>query len=150
MQTLATVTALVAAALNALAAGVGAWLWWQVDPRRLGWVLIRVGQVAAAALAAAAGVAWVSGARPDSGLFWLYALLPVAIGLFAEQFRLLSATTVLEARGLPDAQAVGGLAPAEQRSVVLQIARRELGVMVAAAGVIAFLALRATTEVGGL
>ena len=143
MQTLATVTALVAALLNALAAGVGAWLWWQVDPRRLGWVLIRVGQVAAMALAVVAGVAWVSDARPESGLFWLYALLPVAIGFFAEQFRLLSAATVLEARGLPDAQAVGRRPEEEQRSIVLQIARRELGIMALAAGVVAFLALRA-------
>ena len=69
-------------------------------------------------LAAVAGVAYVSGARPDEGLFWLYAVLPVAIGLFAEQFRILAAQTVLDARGLEDAQAVGRLPDDQQRSVV--------------------------------
>jgi hypothetical protein len=50
---------------------------------------------------------------------------------------------VLDARDLEDAQAVGRLPDDEQRSVVLQIVRRELGVMAAAALVIAFLGLRA-------
>jgi hypothetical protein len=62
----------------------------------------------------------------------------------------LAAQTVLDARGLEDAQAVGRLAEREQRSVVLQIVRRELGVMALAAGVIAFLALRALVESHGL
>ena len=91
----------------------------------------------------------MSGARPDDGLFWLYAVLPTAISFFAEQFRILAAQTVLEARGLEDAQAVGRLPEAEQRSVVLQIVRRELGVMALAAGVVAFLALRAVSETPG-
>jgi hypothetical protein len=61
----------------------------------------------------------------------------------AEQFRVTSAETVLEARGLEDAAAVGRLDEAGQRSVVLAILRRELGVVALAAGVVAFLALRA-------
>jgi hypothetical protein len=76
-------------------------------------------------------------------LYWLYALLPVAVGFVAEQLRLTSAQTVLDARDLDDAQAVGRLPTDQQRSIVLQIVRRELGVMSAAALVIAFLALRA-------
>ena len=36
---------------------------------------------------------------------------------------------MLDARGLADAQAVGALAADEQRSVVLAIVRREIGVM---------------------
>jgi hypothetical protein len=150
METLATITALLAAVLNGVAGAWGSWRWWTVEPSQTFWRLVRAGQAAAVALALAAGVAYVSGSRPDDGLFWLYALLPSAIGFFAEQFRILSAQTVLDARGLPDAAAVGGLPAAEQRSVVLQIVRREMGVMALGALVAAFLALRAITEVPGL
>jgi hypothetical protein len=150
METFATTTALLAAVLNGVAAGVGGVLWWRVDPRPWVWPLVRAGQAAAVLLALTAGVAFISGARPDEGLFWLYAVLPVAIGFFAEQFRILAAQTVLEARGLEDAKAVGRLPEGEQRSVVLQIVRRELGVMALAAGVIMILALRAVAETPGL
>jgi hypothetical protein len=150
METIATTTALLVAVLNGVVAVLGGALWWRVEPRPWVWPLVRAGQAAAVLLALVAGVAFVSGARPDEGLFWLYALLPTAIGFFAEQFRVLAAQTVLDARGLPDAQAVGALPERDQRSVVLQIVRRELGVMALAAGVIAFLALRALAEVPGL
>lgn len=150
METIATTTALLVAVLNGVAAAVGGVLWWRVDPRPWVWPLIRAGQAGAVLLVLVAAVAYVSGARPDDGLFWLYAVLPAAISFFAEQFRILAAQTVLEARGLEDAQAVGTLPEAEQRSVVLQIVRRELGVMALAAGVLAFLALRAVSETPGL
>jgi hypothetical protein len=93
--------------------------------------------------AVGAGVLAASGMDPDDNLYWLYALLPVAVGFVAEQLRLVSAQAVLDTRGLEDAQAVGRLPEADQRSVVLQIVRRELGVMAAAALVTTFLALRA-------
>ena len=150
METVATTTALVVAVLNGVAAAAGGVLWWRVDPRPWVWPLIRAGQGAAVLFALLAGIAYVSGARPDDGLFWLYAVLPSAISFFAEQFRILAAQTVLDARGLADAQAVGTLPERDQRSVVLQIVRRELGVMALAAGVIAFLALRALSETAGL
>jgi hypothetical protein len=150
MQTLATVTALLTVVLNAVAALAGGWLWWRVDPRPWAWPLLRAGQAGAVVLAVGAGVAWVAGARPDEGLFWLYALMPAAIGFFTEQFRILSAQTVLDARGLPDARAVGALPDAEQRSIVLQIVRRELGVLVVGAAVAAFLASRALELTAGL
>lgn len=150
METVATTTALLVAVLNGVAAVAGGALWWRVAPRQWAWPLIRAGQAGAVALAVVAGVAYVAGARPDEGLFWLYAVLPSAISFFAEQFRVLAAQTVLEARGLEDAQAVGALPEREQRSVVLQIVRRELGIMALAAGVIAILALRAISETPGL
>ncbi|HWT93350.1 MAG TPA: hypothetical protein VN238_10160 [Solirubrobacteraceae bacterium] len=150
MENFLTIIALAAAVLNGIASIVGALLWWRVEPKPLAWALIRAGQAGAVALAVSAGAAWFSGHEPDSSLFWIYALVPVGVGFFAEQFRILSAQTVLEARELEDAAAVGRLPADEQRSVVLQIARRELGVMALAAGVIAFLALRAVMETGGL
>jgi hypothetical protein len=150
MDTVATITALVAAFLNAVAATGGAWLWWRGDTRPWAWPLVRVGQVGAVALAAVAAVAYASGARPDDGLFWLYAVLPVPIGFFAEQFRLLSARTVLDGRGIEDAQAVGRLPAGEQRSIVVEIVRRELAVMTIAAAVVMFLGLRAAGLADGL
>src|SRR3954447_23378761 len=143
MHDVAAFAALVVAALNALPALFGAWRWWTVAPSRAFWVLARAGQAAAIALAIVAGIGAVTGFEPADGLFWLYALLPVAVGFVAEQFRAASAQTVLDARDLEDAQAVGRLDAAGQRSVVLAILRRELGVMALAAVVVAFLALRA-------
>ena len=150
MENFLTTIALLATVLNGIASIVGALQWWRVAATPLAWRLIRVGQASAVALALSAGAAYFSGHEPDSSLFWIYALVPVGVGFFAEQFRILSAQTVLDARGLESAQAVGGLPEGEQRSIVVQIARRELGVMALAAGVIAFLALRAVFEVNGL
>jgi hypothetical protein len=150
METVATVSALLVVVLNTLAGALGAWRWWQVEPSDAFWVLARAGQGASGLLAVVAGVLYLAGGRPDDDLFWLYAALPAAVSFFAEQFRILSAQTVLDARGLEDAQAMRGRPDAEQRSIVLQIVRREIGVMTLGALVSAFLALRAITEVSGL
>jgi hypothetical protein len=143
MHDAAAFAALAVAALNAIAALLGAWQWWTVSPSRAFWIAARTGQAAAIGLAVLAGVLALLGVEPADGLYWLYALLPVAVGFVAEQFRVTSAETVLEARGLEDAVAVGRLDEPGQRSVVLAIMRRELGIVALAAGVIAFLALRA-------
>jgi hypothetical protein len=135
--------ALAVAFSNAIAGLVSTTLWWRVEPRPYAWVFIRIGQAAAIAQAVGAGVLAAAGLEPQDDLYWLYALLPVAVGFVAEQLRLASAQIVLDTRDLDDAQAVGRLPEEQQRSVVLQIVRRELGVMAAAALVIAFLALRA-------
>ena len=150
MEAVATVTALLVVVLNTCAASLGAWRWWTVEPSPTFWVLARAGQAASVLLAVVAGVLYLAGARPDDSLFWLYCGLPSAVSFFAEQFRILSAQTVLDARGIENAKAVGRLPEADQRSIVLQIVRREIGVMTLAAAVAAFLALRAITEVGGL
>jgi len=147
VRDVAVVAALATGVLNVLVALFGAWRWWQVEPSRAFWVLARAGQAAAVALALVAGVLALQGLEPADGLFWLYAVLPVAIGFFAEQLRLLSASSVLEQRGLPDAQAVGRLPEREQRSVVVAILRREMGVATLAAATVAFLALRAALVV---
>jgi hypothetical protein len=135
--------ALAVAIVNGIAGVVSGALWWRVEPRPVAWVLIRAGQAVALVQAVAAGVLAATGEKPHDGLYWLYALLPVAVGFVAEQLRLASAQTVLDARGLEDAQAVGHLPEADQRSLVRQIVRRELGVMSAAALVTCFLGLRA-------
>lgn len=141
--TIAGVAAWAVLALNAVAGAFAGWRWWIVEPSDAAWPLLRAGQFAAFAQALVAGGLFVSGYDPGDGLYWLYALLPVAIGLIAEQLRVASAEQVLENRDLPDAQAVGALPEAEQHSVVLAIMRREIGIMALAALVVAFLALRA-------
>jgi hypothetical protein len=135
------------AAVNAAAALVGGIAWWRVADSRSFWLLVRAGQVVVAAQAAVAGVLAAMSFDPDDGLYWLYALLPVAIGFFAEQLRIVSAEQVLDRMGLPDAAAVRGLPEERQRSVVVAILRREMGVMALAAAVIVFLALRALDTV---
>ena len=119
------------------------WCWWQVRPSDRAWPLLRGAQAVAIAQALIAGILYLAGYEPEDGLYWLYALLPVAIGLIAEQLRIVAAEQVLENRELADAQAVGALPEDEQRSVVLAIVRRELGILALAALVVAFLALRA-------
>lgn len=131
------------AAVNAVAGLVGAWKWWTVAQSRAFWALLRAGQLAIVVQAVAAGVMAAAGYDPGDGLFWLYALLPVAVSFVAEQLRALAAQSVLDARGLEDAKAVGRLDEAGQRSVVVAILRREMGVMTISAAVVVFLALRA-------
>jgi hypothetical protein len=129
--------ALAVAVLNAAAASLG------VLGVRSFWLVLRAAQVAAVALAVLAAVLVLGGERPGDGLFWLYVLAPLAVGLVGEQLRLASAETVLEARGLPDAQAMRSLSADEQQAIVAAIVRREMLVMACAAGVAAFLELRA-------
>jgi len=85
----------------------------------------------------------LTGARPSDDLHYLYGLLPLAVSFVAEQLRIASAETVLAGRGLDSAQDMRALDETEQRSIVLAIVRRELGVMALAALVILGLALRA-------
>lgn len=141
--------AYVLAALNAIPLLVGAVRWQQHRASRAFWVLLRVGQVAALVFAGAVGVLAAAGKQPSESLFYLYALLPLAVGFVAEQLRVASAQTILDQRGLQDAQAVGELPAAEQQQVVAEIVRREMGVMTLSALVVVFLALRAAMTAHG-
>jgi hypothetical protein len=143
MTQVAEVIALLAAAVNLLAGALGAWRWWTVDPSQTFWILCRAGQALAGVQAVAAGVLAALGFDPADRLYWLYALLPVAVSFVAEQLRVTAAQAVLDDAGLEDAQAVGRLSEDRQRSIVMAIVRREMGTMAAAAIVVAFLAARA-------
>ncbi len=142
-QAIAEIAAWTTLGANAAAGAYAGWRWWHVLPTEGAWPMLRAGQAVAVVQALVAGVLFTVGYEPEDGLYWLYALLPVAIGFIAEQLRIASAEQVLENRGLEDAQAVGDLDEDQQRSVVLSIVRREVGVVCLAAGVVAFLALRA-------
>jgi hypothetical protein len=153
--------ALVVAGLNVISAVVGASAWYWTPPSaptdptsasRLVtsfWVMLRVGQGSALALAIAVGSLAAAGKYSSEHLFYLYALLPLAIGFVAEQLRVVSAQTILDQRGLENAAAVGDLPPSEQHAVVAAIVRREIGVMALSALVVVFLALRAASTAHG-
>ncbi len=140
---------LVVAALNALAGLVGAVGWFRGAPSRVFWVLLRVAQGSALALAIAVGSLAVTGHFSGDRLFYLYALLPLAVAFVAEQLRAAAAQAILERHGLPDASAVGELLEREQRRLVTEILMREEGIMALSALVVVFLALRAAGTAKG-
>jgi len=141
--------ALAVAACNAVPALLGGWRWYRCEQSGAFWLALRVGQGSALTLALAVGSLAVAGKYPSDRLFYLYALLPLAIGFVAEQLRVASAQTILDQRDLADAQAVGALAEREQRIIVAEIMRRELGVMTTSALVVVLLALRAAGTAHG-
>ena len=126
------------------AAGLlGAWRWWRVETSPWFWRLLRTAQACLGVQVVLGGVLMAAGREPADGLHLLYGLLPVGVSFVAEQLRIAAASTVLDARGLEDAEAVGRLPEDDQRSVVTAILRRELGVMTLAALFVAGLAIRA-------
>ncbi|HSZ14767.1 MAG TPA: hypothetical protein VK790_12105 [Solirubrobacteraceae bacterium] len=154
---------LAVAALNASSGLLGAFVWYRGDlgatagtdhgaaagSVRWFWLALRVGQGGALTLAIAVGSLAAAGNYSTEHLFYLYALLPLAIAFVAEQLRVASAQTILDQRGLDDAAAVGALEESEQRQVVVAIVRREIGVMALSALVVVFLALRAASTAHG-
>jgi hypothetical protein len=146
--------ALVVAALNGIAGLLGAFIWYRGDPSaqapaRAFWVSLRVGQGSALTLAIAVGSLAAAGKQPKESLFYLYALLPLAVSFVAEQLRATSAQTILDQHGLENAQAVGTLPEAEQQTLMATVLRREMGVMALSALVVVFLALRAAGTAHG-
>lgn len=141
--------ALVVALLNALPALLGAWRWYRGEPSQGFWVLLRVGQGSVLVLAILAGSLAVAGHYSSDRLFYLYALLPLAVAFVAEQLRVAAAQTILDQRDIPNAQAVGLLGESEQHAVVAAIVARELGIMALSALVVVFLALRAAGTAHG-
>lgn len=143
MRDLSVFISLATALATGVSGAIAVLMWWRGDPRPWVWALLRGGQLVAVAAAAVAGVRYFAGPQPDDQLYYLYAVLPVAIAFVAEQLRLASSETILEARGLENAQAVGELPDDQQQEIVLAILCRELGIVACGSLVAAFLALRA-------
>jgi hypothetical protein len=129
-------------AVNLLAGGIGAFAWWRGAYIGAFWPLLRIGQ-ALVAVTAIDGVVLTATGHDLPELHLVYGLTPLGVSFLAEQLRLASADSVLQARGLEDSRAVGELPEDEQREVVHAIIRRETGVMAASALVVVVLALRA-------
>ena len=130
-----------------LAAGVlGTWRWWRAEPSRAFWPLLRTGQALVVLQAADGSLLLVLGEQLPR-LHLMYGLLPLAVTFVAEQLRILAAETVLQHRGLQSSGDVAALPEPEQRAIVRDIVRREIGVMAASALVVVVLGLRATGRV---
>jgi hypothetical protein len=129
-------------AVNATAAVWGGWAWWRGEVSRAFWPLLRAGQALLVAEAADGGVLVLTG-EPLPHLHLVYGLVPLGVAFLAEQLRLASADTVLDQHGLAGRADVERLTDSEQRALVLEIVRREMGVMAASAAVVAALGLRA-------
>jgi hypothetical protein len=141
--------ALAVAALNASSGLLGGWRWYREQSSQTFWICLRIGQGSALTFAIAVGSLAVAGKYSSEHLFYLYALLPLAIAFVAEQLRVASAQTILEQHGMQNAQEVGELAQEQQIGIVAAIVRREMGVMCLSALVVVFLALRAAGTAHG-
>jgi hypothetical protein len=128
--------------LNGVAGCWGAWAWWRARPSTSFWRLLRLSQLAVVVEAVAGGIFYLTH-RHVPGLHVLYGLLPLAVSFIAEGLRASSAQLVLDKHGHASAQDVAGLPAAEQRAVVVEILRREMGVMTLSALVIVGLLARA-------
>ena len=128
--------------LNAAAGLWGAWRYWRAQPSRLFWPLLRAGQLAVVLAAALGGVLELTGPKAP-GIHLIYGLLPLLVSFLAEQLRIASAQMVLDSRGFESSAEVGKLPEDEQRSVVVSVLLREMGVMTLSAIVIVVLLARA-------
>jgi hypothetical protein len=126
-----------------LAAGVlGLVQWRRHEHSRAFWPLLRAGQVLVV-VAAADGLILVAQGHDLPDLHLIYGLTPLGVSFLAEQLRLASADSVLQARGLEDAQAMRGLGDDAQQEIVTAIVLREMAIMAASALVVVVLGLRA-------
>lgn len=142
MKDVHLVVGVLAISLYAVVLVVGAWEWWRARSDRWFWWIQRAAQVVVVVQAALGGILLAVGHKAPS-LHILYGVLPLLVSLIAESLRAATAQMVLDARGLPSAQAVGDLPEDEQRVLVVTILQREVGVMALAALVIVVLLLRA-------
>jgi hypothetical protein len=135
--------ALVVAAANGLAGLFGVACWYLQRPSRAFWFGLRLGQALVLGYAVLVAALVLANHHPSDGLFYVYALVPVAVGFVAEQLRVVAADQVLTAREIEATSEVAALPASQQREIVLAIVRRELGVMALAALVVCVLAVRA-------
>lgn len=142
MKQVHLVVGILAVATWAATALYGGWGWWRIGAGPWFWRLLRVAQAVTVVQVALGGILVALGHKPP-GLHVLYGVLPLLVSLIAEGLRAASAQTVLDARGYESARAVGKQPAEEQRAVVMEILRRELGLMTIAAVVIVVLLLRA-------
>jgi hypothetical protein len=128
--------------VNLAAGALGALRWWRAEPSRAFWPLLRAGQALVVVEAVQGGVLLALGEELPR-LHLIYGLLPLGVSFVAEQLRIASAESVLHGRGLEFSRDVAALPEPEQRAIVLDIVRREMGVMAASALVVVVLGLRA-------
>jgi hypothetical protein len=140
------VVGILALGLNLLAFLLGAAAWLLRRPSGWFWRILRSGQACVAIEAALGGILLLMG-RKATNLHYLYGALPLIVAMIAEQLKLSAATMVLDSHELADAQAVGRLPQDQQRGIVVEIMRREIGAMTLSALVVVALLARAATVI---
>jgi hypothetical protein len=129
-------------ASNLLAGLWGGIAWLRSVPTVGFWYALRVAQVAVVLQVGLGSILLLSGHEADSGLHYLYGVLPLGVSLLAEGAR----------AGAADRELVGldfeSLPKARQRSIAMEIVRRETGIMAVSALVIFGLVVRAATTGG--
>jgi hypothetical protein len=129
-------------ASNLLAGLWGGIAWLRSVPAVGFWYALRVAQVAVVLQVALGSILLLSGHEADSGLHYLYGVLPLGVSLLAEGAR----------AGAAERELVGldfeSLPKARQRAIAMEIVRRETGIMAVSALVIFGLAVRAATTGG--
>jgi len=129
-------------AVNGLAALIGLVAWLVRRNPRVFWIALRSGQVLVI-LEAVVGAALLLDGKDLPRLHLVYGLTPIVVSFLAEQLRLATTPVFLDKRGLEGGDDVRKLPETEQRRLVQDILRRELGVMATSAGVVALLCMRA-------
>ncbi len=128
--------------LNLAAGVIGGWAWFKLRPSVPFWYLLRFAQVAVFVQAVLGGLLLVTDHSAAENLHYLYGILPLVISFIAEGARLGAAQREL---GELDIESF----PEEaQQTIVMQIVRREMGIMAVSCIVIFFLAVRAATTSG--
>jgi heme A synthase len=128
--------------LNLGAGAIGGWAWFKLRPSVPFWYLLRFAQVAVFAQAVLGGLLLVTDHSAPENLHYLYGILPLVISFIAEGARLGAAQREL---GELD---IESFPPEAQKTIVMQIVRREMGIMAVSCIVIFFLAVRAATTSG--
>ena len=126
-------------ASNLVAGLWGGIAWLRSAPAVGFWYALRAAQAAVVLQVALGSILLVSGHEADSGIHYLYGLLPLGVSLLAEGAR----------AGAAERELVGldfeSLPKDRQQAVAMEIVRRETGIMAVSALVIFGLAVRAAT-----
>jgi hypothetical protein len=126
-------------ATNLLAGVWGGIAWLRSQPAIGFWYALRTAQVAVVLQVGLGAILLLSGRQADTGLHYLYGVLPLLVSLLAEGAR----------AGAAERELVGldfeSLPEGRQRVIAGAIVRRETGIMAVSALVIFVLAVRAAT-----
>ena len=126
-------------ASNLVAGLWGGIAWLRSVPAVGFWYALRAAQAAVVLQVALGSILLLSGHEADSGIHYLYGLLPLGVSLLAEGAR----------AGAAERELVGldfeSLPKGRQQAVAMEIVRRETGIMAVSALVIFGLAVRAAT-----
>ena len=124
-------------ATSLVAGSIGGIAWLRRQPSVGFWYALRVAQAAVVLQVGLGSILLLSGREAESGLHYLYGVLPLGVSLLAEGAR----------AGAAERELVGvdfdALPRDRRRGIALAIVRRETGIMAVSALVVFLLALRA-------